>query len=109
LTPWVSEYMEKLCTVHELLRARIAADVASWDQAIFGMRDRAHEAFGDMLSGLAVVAEEQSGEGDYLDVQFADIAAKPIEWRQQLEAKNQGFDNLSAGYVMGYVRRSSQP
>ena len=108
LTPWVSEYMEKLCTVHESLRARIAADVASWDQTIIGMLDRARDAFGEMLSGLAVVAEEPSDEGEYLEDQFAAIAAVPIEWRQQLEAKNQGFDNLSAGYVMGYVRRLSQ-
>lgn len=109
LTPWVAEYMEKLCAVHESLRARIAADVASWDQTILGMRDRARAAFGNMLSGLAVVAEEPSDEGEYLEIQFADITAAPIEWRQQLEAKNQGFDNLSAGYVMGYVRRPSQP
>jgi hypothetical protein len=109
LTPWVSEYVERLCTVHESLRAQIAADVASWDQTIIGTLDRARGVFGEKLSGLAVVAEEQCDEGEYLDVQFADIAAEPIEWRQQLEAKNQGFDNLSAGYVMGYVRRPSQP
>ena len=109
LTPWVSEYMEKLCTVHESLRARIAADVAAWDQTIIGMFDRARAAFGEQLPGLAVVAEERDDEGDYLEVEFADIAVEPIEWRQQLEAKNQGFDNLSDGYVTGYVRRPPQP
>ena len=55
-----------------------------------------------------MVAEERDDEGDYLEVEFADIAVEPIEWRQQLEAKNQGFDNLSDGYVTGYVRRPPQ-
>jgi hypothetical protein len=109
LTPWVSEYMEKLCTVHESLRARIAADVAAWDQIIIGMLGRARAAFGDDLSGLAVVAEERDDEGDYLDGEFADIAAEPIEWRQQLEAKNRDFGNLSAGCVAGYAHRPPQP
>jgi hypothetical protein len=109
VTPWVSEYMEKLCTIHEALRAQIAADVASWDQTIIRVLDRARASLGDDLSGLAVVAEEEHDDVEYLDVAFADIVAEPIEWRQQLEAKNQGFDNLSAGYVMGYVRRPSQP
>ena len=53
LTPWVSEYMEKLCTVHESLRARIAADVAAWDQTIIGMLDRARAAFGDDLTPVS--------------------------------------------------------
>jgi hypothetical protein len=83
--------MEKLCTVHESLRARIAADVAAWDQTIIGMFDRARAAFGEQLPGLAVVAEERDDEGDYLEVE------------------NQGFDNLSHGYVTGYVRRPPQP
>ena len=101
--------MEKLCTVHASLRARIAADVAAWDQTIIGMLDRARAAFGDDLSGLAVVAEERDDEGDYLDGEFADIAAELIEWRQQLEAKNRDFGNLSAGYVAGYAHRPPQP
>jgi hypothetical protein len=57
LTPWVSEYMEKLCAVHESLRARLAADVATWDQTIMAACNQARAAFGDDLSGLAVVAE----------------------------------------------------
>jgi hypothetical protein len=30
LTPFVREYMEKLCEVHESLRGRLSADVATW-------------------------------------------------------------------------------
>jgi hypothetical protein len=105
LTPFVPEYMEKLCTVHESLRDRLSADVASWDQTILGVLDRARAAFGGDVAGLAVVAEEPHEQGEYLGVEFADIAAEPIEWRQQLEAKNRDFDNLSDRYVAGYARR----
>ena len=77
---------------------------------IIGMFGRARASFGERVySGLAAVAEERDDEGDYLEVEFADIAVEPIEWRQQLEAKNQGFDNLSSGYITGYARRPPRP
>jgi hypothetical protein len=105
LTPFVPEYMEKLCTVHESLRGRLSADVALWDQTIIGVLVRARAAFGGDVSGLAVVAEEPHDQGEYLGVEFADIAAEPIDWRKQLEAKNRDFINLSARYVSGSARR----
>ena len=105
LTPFVAEYMEKLCTVHEALRGRLSADVAKWDQTIIEVLDRARAAFGGDVSGLAVVAEELHDQEEYLGVEFADIAHEPIEWRQELEAKNRDFVNLSARYVAGHMRR----
>jgi hypothetical protein len=104
LTPFVPAYMEKLCTVHEFLRGRLSADVVLWDQTVAEVIERAHGVFGENLSGLAVVAEEQDDEGDYLDAEFADIAVEPIHWRHQLEAKNRDFVNLSARYVAGPAR-----
>jgi hypothetical protein len=101
LTLLIREYVERLCTVHEFLRGRLSTDVASWDQTIIGALDRARGAFGEQLSGLAVVAEEEADDVEYLDVEFADIAVQPIEWRQQLEAKNRNLGSLSARYVTG--------
>jgi hypothetical protein len=109
VTPFVPEYMEKLCAMHESLRGRLAGDVAAWDDTILGVLDRARAAFGDDLSGLAVVAEEEADDVDYLDVTFGEIAAEPIEWRRQLETKNRNFANLSARYVAGYARRPPPP
>jgi hypothetical protein len=101
LTPFIPEYIEKLCEVHESLRGLISTDVASWDQTIMSVLDNARQAFGENLSGLAVVAEEEDEEADYWDVESADIFREPIDWRKQLEEKNKDFSNLAARYVVG--------
>jgi hypothetical protein len=103
LTPLVPEYIEKLCEVHESLRRLISTDVASWDQTILLVLDRARDTFGEDLSGLAVVVEEKDEEDCYLDVEWADIFGEPIDWHRQLEAKNRDFSNLAARYVTGYT------
>lgn len=103
LTPFIPEYIEKLCEVHESLRGLISTDVASWDQAILSVLDRARGTFGNDLSGLAVVKEEKDEELDYLDIEWADIFDEPIAWRKQLEAKNRDFINLAARYVAGHA------
>jgi hypothetical protein len=96
LTSFVPEYAKKLCEVHESLSGLIATDVVSWDQTIISVLDHARHVFGEDLSGLGVVAEEEDEEGDYLDVESADIFSEPIDWRKQLEAKNRDFGKLSA-------------
>jgi hypothetical protein len=103
LTPFVPEYVEKLCEVHESLRGLIATNVVSWNQTIISVLDHARHVFGEDLSRLGVVAEEEDEEGDYLDVESADIFSEPIARRKQLEAKNRDFDKLSAQYVTGYA------
>jgi hypothetical protein len=105
LTPLVPEYVEKLCEVHESLRGLISTDVASWDQIIPSVLDRARQAFGEDLSGLGVVAEEKHPEGEYLNIESADIFSEPIDWRKQLQAKNRDFGKLSARYVTGHAGR----
>jgi len=80
-------------------------DVASWDQTILSVLDRARGTLGEDLSGLAVVTEEKDEEQDgYLDVEWADIFGEPIDWRKQPEAKNRDFSNLAARYVTGYTK-----
>jgi hypothetical protein len=105
LTPLVPEYMERLCEVHESLRGLISADVTSWDQTIISVLNRARHDFGEDLSGLSVVAEEKQPEGEYWDVESAEIFSQPIDWRKQLEAKNRDFGKLSARYVTGHASR----
>ncbi len=100
LTPLVREYVEKLWEVHKFVRGEIAGDVASWDQTILSVLSQWRDVFGDDLSGLAVVVEEDE-EGDYLDVESADIYREVIDWRKQLEVKNWNFDNLAARYITG--------
>jgi hypothetical protein len=108
LTPFVREYIEKLCDLHESLRGRIAEDVASWDQAILSELDRARQTFGEDLSGLSVVKEEKADgyEAEYLSIDSAEMFREPIDWRRQLEAKNRDFHNLSARYITGYAGRA---
>jgi hypothetical protein len=101
LTPLVREYVEKLWEVHKFVHGEISGDVASWDQTILSVLSQWRNTFGDDLSGLAVVVEEKDEEGDYLDVESADIYCKIIDWRKQLERKNRDFDKLSARYVTG--------
>jgi hypothetical protein len=105
LTPLVPEYVEKLCEVHKSLRGLIATNVISWDQTIISVLDHTCHVFGEDLSGLGVVAEEEDEEGDYLNVESADIFSEPIDWRKQLEAKNRDFGKLSAQYVIGCAGR----
>ena len=104
-TPWVSEYIEKLCAVHESLRARLAADVA-----LRGIRQS---------SGCATVRKLRSAKTypalpswcknrltkGNIWMFSSRTSVKPVEWRQQLESKNRDFDALSASYVAGYARR----
>ena len=71
------------------------------DQTILLVLSQSADSFGDDLSGLAVVIEEEDEEGDYLDVESADIYREIIDWREQLEMKNRDFDKLSARYVTG--------
>jgi hypothetical protein len=105
LTPFVPEYVEKLCEVHESLRGLISTHIAFWDQTIIPVMDRARHEFGEDLSRLSVVVEEQGEDVDYLDVESADIFIEPINWRKQLEAKNRDFSNLAARYVYGHPGR----
>jgi hypothetical protein len=104
LTPWVPKYMEKLCTMHESLRGRLSADVALWDQTIISALERARGVIGEDLSGLAVVAEGEGEDVDYLDVESANIFREPIDWRKQLQAKNRDFSNLATRYVTERAR-----
>jgi hypothetical protein len=101
LTPLVCEYIEKRWEVHKYVGGEIAGDVASWDQTILSVLSQWRNTFGDDLSGLAVVVEEEDEEGDYLDVESADIYRAIIDWRKQLEMKDRDFDKLSARYVTG--------
>jgi hypothetical protein len=57
--------------------------------------------FGDDLSGLGVVVEEEHDAGEYVFVDSADIFDEAIDWRKQLEAKTRDFGKLSARYVTG--------
>jgi hypothetical protein len=109
LTPFVPEYMEKLCEVHESLRGRISTDVASWDKTIISALERARNTFGEELSGLSVVAEEpevEDHEEYYRTAESASIFSAPIDWCKQLEAKNREFGKLSVRYVSGQVDRA---
>jgi hypothetical protein len=106
LTPLVREYVEKLCEVHESMRGRISADVASWDQTIISVLDHAHGAFGKDLSGLSVAAEDAEREDHeeyYRVIDSASIFSEPIDWRKRLEAKNRDLGKLSARYVTGHA------
>jgi hypothetical protein len=105
LTPLVREYVERLCEVHKSLHSLISADVASWDQTIISVLDRACGAFGEDLSGLGIAEEEADYEGEYIWVDSASIFREPIDWRKRLEAKNPDFGKLSARYVTGHAGR----
>jgi hypothetical protein len=109
LMPFVREYMERLCEVHESLRSRISNDVADWEQIIVAALDRARAAFGEdfkSFEGFTLVAgnvvpQEEDCEEFLQPVESEQIYIKHIEWRKTLEIKNRNFGKLSARYVTG--------
>jgi hypothetical protein len=69
LMPFVREYMEKLCEVHESMRGRISADVAVREHIIIAALERARAAFGEgfkNFKGFKLIARNVvSEEGDH--------------------------------------------
>ena len=110
LTPFVREYMERLCEVHESMRSRISADVAVREHTIIAAVDRARAAFGEDFKNFEgfklvagnIVAEEEDCEEFLQPVESEEIYMKYMGWRRGLEIKNRDFGRLSAQYVTGH-------
>jgi hypothetical protein len=108
LTPFVREYIEKLCEVHQSLRDLIATDVGNWDQTILLAVNRARARFGEDSEGFTlaagrVVPTEDDHEENFEEVELEVIFLKYIKWRKALETKNKNLGRLSNRYVTGQV------
>ena len=111
LMPFVREYMERLCEVHESMRSRISTDVAVREHIIIAALEHARAAFGEgfkNFKGFKLIARNVvSEEGDHEE--FAPVVDSEvifnmhIEWRKALEIKNSNFGDLSARYVTGHA------
>jgi hypothetical protein len=87
LTPLVREYVEGLGAVHDVFRSQTKAHVASADETIARVEQRAWNAFGENpIVSLAVVAEDEENEGVWTEVDhiFSDL----IQRRRILVGKN---------------------
>jgi hypothetical protein len=110
LMPFVREYMERLCEVHESMRSRISGDVAVREHIIIAALERARASFGEdfkTFEGVKLVAgnvvpEEEDHEEFFQPVESEEIFIKYIEWRKTLEIKNRDFGKLSARYMTGH-------
>jgi hypothetical protein len=111
LMPFVREYMERLCEVHESMRSRISADVTVREHIIIGALDHARAAFGEgfkTFKGFKLLAGNVVSEAvdprEFLQaVDSEEIFIMHTEWRRTLEIKNRDFGNLSARYVTGHA------
>lgn len=99
LTPLVREYMEGLARVHEVLRARTAADVDAWESALVTVEERAKATFEGPLIALSIFAEEDDGTCPELEHVFSDLWLR----RRALARKNSLLERLSHRYVTGAV------
>jgi hypothetical protein len=103
LTPLVREYVERLCCVHESLRRETVTDVSRWDAIVADVERRATDAFGkDLLSGLAVVTEDDAGLWPEIDRIFSDITKR----RKSIVRKNRNLRGLSHRYISGATEGS---
>ena len=106
LTPFVCQYIEKLCEVHESLRGLIATDLEIWDQTILSAVNRARARFGEHSEGFTLVAgcliPTENDHEEYFEKPESEVIfLKYTEWRKALERKNSNLDKLSNRYVTG--------
>lgn len=99
VTPFVRQYVESICRVHEELRETISTDLSEWENEIETAISEARDRFDSKVLGLAVVKRG----GDKQHLEKTEIFEDFMRYRGNLARKNQSYERLASRFVSGAV------
>ena len=105
VTPLVREYVESIGRTHEHLRDLCSKDMAEWTQQLEGLIERGRVVLDENLGGVALVAEDGSGNCIHSEQVFTDL----LDRYKFLKNKNLALKHISLHFVSGeYIEGESE-
>jgi len=99
IKPMVRDYLDSIGRLHLFVRNLFASDAAKWEGTISQIQNRFRTAFGDDLSGLAIVRKEPGNRSERIQI-FDDV----IERRQWFAEKNRMLARYSTNIITNEVK-----